>query len=182
MSEQSGKAPALRLKTQALEYFIRREIVKKMQQEQEMDDAEAMVYQLPFKMKVQDLMENNKAMDERTKKDKEKMEKEAQLEIETNFPSYFEEFQTTLFSGIANTTKYERKHQKQVKTVSILREMLHVHPCDGLDQLKKWVRLRAKLLRNYYSGVYSACSAGELDEFGHLQDCLNLLREDLRRH
>ena len=63
-----------------------------MQQEQEMDEAEAMVYELPFKMKVQDLMENNKAMDERTKKDKEKMEKEAQLEIETNFPSYFEEF------------------------------------------------------------------------------------------
>ena len=57
-----------------------------------MDEAEAMVYELPFKMKVQDLMENNKAMDERTKKDKEKMEKEAQLEIETNFPSYFEEF------------------------------------------------------------------------------------------
>ena len=63
-----------------------------MQQEQEMDEAEAMVYELPFKMKVQDLMENNKAMDERTNKDKEKMEKEAQLEIETNFPSYFEEF------------------------------------------------------------------------------------------
>ena len=63
-----------------------------MQQEQEMDEAEAMVYELPFKMKVQDLMENNKAMDERTKKDKERMEKEAQLEIETNFPSYFEEF------------------------------------------------------------------------------------------
>ena len=43
-------------------------------------------------MKVQSIMENNKAMDERTKEDKEKMEKEAQLEIEANFPSYFDEF------------------------------------------------------------------------------------------
>ena len=64
-----------------------------------MDDAEAMIYQLPFKMKVQDIMENNKAMDERTKEDKERMEKEALKEIETNFPSYFDEFQKTLFQG-----------------------------------------------------------------------------------
>ena len=45
-------------------------------------------------------MENNKAMDERTKQDKEKMEKEALQEIETNFPSYYDEFQKGLFSGI----------------------------------------------------------------------------------
>ncbi len=51
-----------------------------------------MVYKLPFKMKVQDIMENNKAIDERTKKDKDRMEKEAQQEIETNFPSYFDEY------------------------------------------------------------------------------------------
>lgn len=53
---------------------------------------DTLVYRLPFKMKLQTLMENNKAMDERTKEDKEKMEKEAQREIETNFPSYYDEF------------------------------------------------------------------------------------------
>lgn len=57
-----------------------------------MEDLEELTYRLPFKMKVQSLMENNKAIDERTKKDKEEMEKEAKLEIERNFPSYFDEF------------------------------------------------------------------------------------------
>lgn len=42
-------------------------------------------------------MDNNKAIDERTKEDKERMEKEALKEIETNFPSYFDEFQKSLF-------------------------------------------------------------------------------------
>jgi hypothetical protein len=37
-------------------------------------------------------MEENKAMDERTQEDKEKMEREAKREIETVFPSYFEEY------------------------------------------------------------------------------------------
>lgn len=39
-------------------------------------------------------------MDEWTKEDKEKMEREAQLEIEKNFPSYFEEVQNTFYSGM----------------------------------------------------------------------------------
>ena len=43
-------------------------------------------------------MENNKAIDERTKKDKEEMEKEALLEIEKNFPSYYDEFERKIFS------------------------------------------------------------------------------------
>lgn len=49
-------------------------------------------------MKIQDLMDNNKAMDERTKKDKDLMAKEADEEIEANFPSYYDEYQRTLFS------------------------------------------------------------------------------------
>ena len=49
-------------------------------------------------MKVQDLvMERNKAYGERTKEDKEKLEKLARQEIETNFPSYFDEFQKQMF-------------------------------------------------------------------------------------
>jgi hypothetical protein len=52
-------------------------------------------------MKMQDILENNKAYDERTKKDIAEMEKEAQLEIENNFPSYFDEFQRTLFGAVS---------------------------------------------------------------------------------
>jgi len=37
-------------------------------------------------------MEGNKALDELTAKDKEAREKEAEKEIEVNFPSYFDEF------------------------------------------------------------------------------------------
>ena len=63
-----------------------------------MDDAEAKVYNLPFTMKMQSLLEENKAMDELTAKDKEEREKAAQLEIEVNFPSYFDEFQKNLLN------------------------------------------------------------------------------------
>jgi hypothetical protein len=55
-------------------------------------ELDELVYRLPFKMKMQTLMEDNKAIDERTKEDVEKMEKEAKLEIERHFPSYFDEF------------------------------------------------------------------------------------------
>ena len=53
---------------------------------------------LPFKMKVQSLMEGNKALDEMTAQDKERKEREAEQEIEINFPSYFDELQRQLFS------------------------------------------------------------------------------------
>ena len=56
-----------------------------------MDDDEAQVMKLPFKMKNQSIMEDNKALDELTAKDKERMKKEADREIEVNFPSYFDE-------------------------------------------------------------------------------------------
>ena len=41
-----------------------------------MDENEEVVYKLPFKMKLQELMENNKAYGERTKKEQEQLEKE----------------------------------------------------------------------------------------------------------
>lgn len=70
-------------------------------------------------------MENNKAMDERTKEDKEKMEKEALKEIETNFPSYFDEFQRTLFSShIKDKVDFTRKQKTEIKVNSILNELL----------------------------------------------------------
>jgi hypothetical protein len=57
-----------------------------------MDDAEMKVYALPFTMKMQTLLEDNKPMDEMTAKDKAERDKEAEREIEVNFPSYFDEF------------------------------------------------------------------------------------------
>ena len=76
----------------ALDYVVRREVAKKIQQEQEMDDAEGQVLNLPFKMKVQDFMNSHKAIDEMTKKDVDEKKKEEDKEIEVNFPSYFDEF------------------------------------------------------------------------------------------
>ena len=75
-----------------LDYFVHREVAKKIKEEEEMANMEELVYRLPFKMKMQKLMEENKAMDERTEEDKERMEREAKKEIERRFPSYFEEF------------------------------------------------------------------------------------------
>jgi hypothetical protein len=86
--------------TTVLDYFVKKEVIKKMKEEQEDDEIDTLVYRLPFKMKIQSIMENNKAMDERTKEDKERMEKDALIEIETNFPSYYDEFQKGLFSGV----------------------------------------------------------------------------------
>ena len=76
----------------ALDHFVRREVAKKIAEERSMDDMEAQVLNLPFKMKVQSIMDDNKAIDELTAKDKERLEREAEQEIEVNFPSYFDEF------------------------------------------------------------------------------------------
>ena len=69
---------------------MRREVAKRMREQEELESMEELVYRLPFKMRVQTLMEDNKAIDERTKEDVERMEREAKREIETNFPSYFD--------------------------------------------------------------------------------------------
>ena len=89
---------SLLVRVHALDHFVRREITKKISEEQQFDDMEEQVYNLPFKMKVQSIMEDNKALDELTAKDKERMAREAEQEIEVNFPSYFDEFQKELFS------------------------------------------------------------------------------------
>jgi hypothetical protein len=88
----SSQEDDIYLKVHALDHFIHRDISLKLAQEQAMDDAEAKVYNLPFTMKMQSILENNKAMDEMTAKDKAERDKAAELEIEVNFPSYFDEF------------------------------------------------------------------------------------------
>ena len=70
------------LHTTVLDHFLHREVAKKLKEEQELANLDELVYKLPFKMKMQTLMEENKAIDERTAEDKAKMEKEALLEIE----------------------------------------------------------------------------------------------------
>lgn len=63
------------IKSVALDHFVHREVARKMQEEEQLASIEELVYRLPFKMKVQTLMEDNKAMDEWTKEDKERMER-----------------------------------------------------------------------------------------------------------
>lgn len=75
-----------------LDHFVHREVALRIKQEELEASLDELVYRLPFKLKVQSLMEMNKAYGDRTQEDKDKMEKEARAEIETNFPSYFDEF------------------------------------------------------------------------------------------
>ena len=81
-------------------------------------------------MKMQTLMEDNKAIDERTNEDVEKMEREAKLEIEKNFPSYFDEFQRVMFSGEvdqgANSVKERNREGDAVKVEKILHSLLNL--------------------------------------------------------
>ena len=106
------------VRAHALDHFVRREIAKKISEELIMDDEEAQVYNLPFKMKVQSIMEDNKALDELTAKDKERMAREAEEEIEVNFPSYFDEFQRQLFS-LSEQTGREGKDLYQAEHVEV---------------------------------------------------------------
>jgi hypothetical protein len=83
-----------------LEHFVRREVARRMREEAELASMEELVYRLPFKMQVQTLLEDNKAIDERTREDVERFEREAKREIETNFPSYYDELQRVMFNGV----------------------------------------------------------------------------------
>jgi hypothetical protein len=58
-------------------------------------------------------MEDNKAIDEMTKKDIAEKLKQEQQEIEINFPSYFDEFQRNLLSLTAKRDPHH--HNAEVK-------------------------------------------------------------------
>lgn len=64
-------------------------------------------------MKVQSIMDDNKAIDERTKKDKLEAEKAAALEIEENFPSYFDELSRQMLSIMADKNQIEINKDRQ---------------------------------------------------------------------
>ncbi len=80
-----------------------------------MASLDELTYKLPFKMKMQTLMEENKAIDERTKEDKDKMEREALLEIEKNFPSYYDEYQKVVFAGVSIEATTDEEFGKSLK-------------------------------------------------------------------
>lgn len=139
----------------ALDYFVRREIAKKIAEEQEMDDQEAQVYSLPFKMKVQNIMEENKALDELTAKDKEAKLKEAEEEIEINFPSYFDEMQKQLLD-MTNDRAQERelspeeaievKH-KEVAMEQAFSELIGVTEVSDASYRTEMLRLRLEIVQ-----------------------------------
>ncbi len=128
-----------------------------MKEEQELASLDELVYKLPFKMKMQTLMEDNKAIDERTKEDKEKMEREALLEIEKNFPSYYDEYQKVVFAGVSIEPDEEfgkaKKKEAEVKVEKILSELLNLD--SALEKRKdaykrSIVKLRLKMLQEIY--------------------------------
>jgi len=80
-----------RVLSHIFEYFVRREVAKRLAEERQENSGEQ-VFEVPFRMQKQDLPACvGKAMDEWTKEDVARMEAEAEKEIETNFPSYFDE-------------------------------------------------------------------------------------------
>ena len=94
---------------------------------------------------------------ERTKEDTEKMEKEALLEIERNFPSYYDEYQKVVFSGVSMEADEDfgkaKKKAEEVKVEKILSVMLNVDA--NLEKRKdaykrSIVKLRLKMLQEIY--------------------------------
>ena len=136
---------------------MHREVAKKLKEEQELANLDELVYKLPFKMKMQTLMEENKAIDERTAEDKAKMEKEALLEIERQFPSYYDEYQRVVFAGVSMEGDEEfgkaKKKEQDVKVEKILTQLLNLH--SDLEKRKdafkrSIIKLRLGMLQEIY--------------------------------
>ena len=99
------------LSTHILDYFVRREVIKKMVEEDQLLDEQ--IFFVPFKTKEQDIPDAvGKAMDTWTEADKAKMEAETLKEIEENFPSYFDEVQRTFYDGVFQKDKKDFEHSK----------------------------------------------------------------------
>lgn len=116
-------------------------------------------------------------MDERTKEDVEKMEREAQLEIERNFPSYFEEFQKTLFSGTFTQQNRDKKEKKEVKIESVISEFLDLDDPKRPEFKKSVIKLRLKLMNDFYKLNKDDKILEERDN-DWMVDAKNYLREE----
>jgi len=155
---QTGK----HLRSAVLDYFVHREVVKRIVEEERLAELDELVYKLPFKMKMQTLMEDNKPIDERTKEDVEKMEKEAKQEIERNFPSYFDEFQRLVFSGevdaAANSVKERTREGDAIKVEKILHSMLNLDSAETpTHHRRSMVKLRLTLLSELFTDAAPSC-------------------------
>ena len=149
---------------------------------------EELVYRLPFKMKMQTLMEDNKPMDEWTKEDKEKREKEDKLEIEKNFPSYFDEFQRVIFSGIIQEDEQPSK-VKKVQSVKIEKILTYLIDLDKnevnekrspADKRRALVKARLNMLNELINLPNSQDDLTITDRNNEwMRDISNYLREEL---
>ena len=100
-------------------------------------------------MKVQSIMDDNKAMDERTAKDKLEAERAAALEIEENFPSYFDELskQMVAITATLQVTDQEELQgrlsykAREVPINDILFELAEIEDEKEEVYRTKWLRL-----------------------------------------
>ena len=99
LQEQECGDASQRSLSYIFDYFVRREVTKKLAEER-LAAGDEQVFTVPFAVREQAIPSVvGKAMDEWTKEDVAKMEAEAEKEIEENFPSYFDEVQKSFFSG-----------------------------------------------------------------------------------
>lgn len=94
-------------------------------------------------------MEENKAIDERTEKDKAEAEKAAALEIEANFPSYFDELSKQLLSITATDQEHFAKDRqslsykpRMVAVEEVLSELVEIDDSTESVYRTEWLRLR----------------------------------------
>jgi len=121
---------------EAFEYFVRREIAARILAEDKVEDFEQ-VFKAAVKIRQQKLdgPKVGKAMDEWTKEDKAIMEKEAQEEIEVNFPSYFNEFQRELYSAETVKDKFNAENARDFGMKGLYEEEVPVQ--DMLAEILK---------------------------------------------
>ena len=103
-------------------------------------------------------MESNKAIDELTQKDKERIEREAENEIEVNFPSYFDELQKQLFSltndhkgarqgrDLTNMSNIEVKHY-EVPVESVFGELIEIQSAYEAVFRSQFLQLRLEVVQ-----------------------------------
>lgn len=87
-------------------------------------------------------------MDEWTKEDIAKMEAEAQKEIERNFPSYFDDLQTTFFNGDYKKDSFEQEViTREISVDEVFSELLALTEENGPEYKSTLLRDRLNVVR-----------------------------------
>jgi hypothetical protein len=102
-------------------------------------------------------------MDEWTKEDVAKMEAEAEKEIETNFPSYFDEVQKSFFSG--QYSRDGRRDDDFVRTREI--DIEHVFAEFMEVSRKEESSYRTHFLKNRLEVVQLSLESDKFEQFKH---------------